>query len=147
MKNLPDTSTEQGQRGASVMLARLCGWDVSYGLIDSDQLWDGFAHDTLHITADTGEWCDNLYDPANMALAWRVLNWATTQSVTVKAQKGGGDDIWQEPWTTFIDDEINGKYEIYMMTPADAQRAWLDKILTLAIESGMIEATVRESWT
>jgi hypothetical protein len=82
----------------------------------------------------------NLYSAGYMMFAWMVLNWATTQCVTVKVQKGGGDDIWQEPWTTFIDDEINGKYEVYRMAPADAQRAWLDKILEMAIDAGMIEA-------
>lgn len=130
MSNLPDTTTKAGQREASVMLAALMG-ELKQCICGKPGCAIGKSDDWFIPRVK------NLYEPANMALAWRVLNWATTQSVTVKAQKGGGDDIWQEPWTTFIDDEINGKYEIYMMTPADAQRAWLDKILTLAIEAGM----------
>lgn len=72
----------------------------------------------------------NLYDPANMALAWRVLNWwydyiATTDNEAVDPEDGFFDvgklmhGVWAQP-------------------PADAQRAWLDKILTLAMAAGMV---------
>jgi hypothetical protein len=65
----------------------------------------------------------NLYDPANMALAWRVLNWAN-----------------QDETISQVDWHIYKKYfdELLEMPPADAQQAWLDKILTLAIEAGMV---------
>lgn len=143
MMNLPDTTTEQGQREASVMLARLCRWDVSYGLIDSDQSWDGFCHDTLTITTDTGEWCDNLYDPANMALAWRVLNWAMSEDMQFVGFVNYGNGWEHKPaeasshgFSELVEREVD-----FSLSPADAQRAWLDKILTLAIEAGMLEDT------
>lgn len=64
-----------------------------------------------------------LYDPDHMALAWRVLNWAD-----------GEMKLWDMffPWW---DEE----FEATALSPADAQRAWLDKILELAIEAGLVE--------
>ena len=69
--------------------------------------------------------CVDLYDPANMALAWRVLNWAAAHGITTQInvvyQYKKGD------WARMID-----------LSPADAQRAWLDYILRKAIEAGMV---------
>ena len=113
------------------MLAQLRGWDVSFGLIDSDQSWDGFAHDTLTITTEDGEWCDNLYNPAHMALAWRVLNWASNNMPGKTGQR-------QKLFRFIRGTETYGDKMIVSMPPTDAQRAWLDKILSLAIEAGMI---------
>ena len=68
----------------------------------------------------------DLYNPANMALAWRVLNWA-------KEQKDKG--VLDTPITYWW-----GDFEAWMkISPADAQRLWLDQILTLAIEAGLDE--------
>lgn len=71
--------------------------------------------------------CVDLYDPASMALAWRVLNWAASQGITTQIhviyQYKKGD------WARMID-----------LAPADAQRAWLDYILRKAIEAGMVES-------
>ena len=62
-----------------------------------------------------------------MALAWRVLNWAT--------------DI-DGPWTFAIakgDFELEGwLFSNPIWKKADAQRLWLDKILELAIEAGIV---------
>ena len=74
---------------------------------------------------NSGVLCVDLYDPANMALAWRVLNWAAAHGITTQInvvyQYKKGD------WARMID-----------LPPADAQRAWLDYILRKAIEAGMV---------
>lgn len=63
----------------------------------------------------------NLYDPENMALAWRVLNWVNYTPLS------GAWNVW------FYD-------QLWMwVPPADAQRKWLDKVLELAIEAGLVE--------
>lgn len=137
MIELPDTTTKQGQQKATVMLGRL----MPHIFIVHDN-----GESIREATDENGFafFGINLYHPKEMRLAWMVLNWAATQSVTVKAQKGGGDDIWQEPWKTFIDDEINGRYDMYSMSPAEAQRAWLDKILQLANEVGWLDAAAKK---
>ncbi len=68
-----------------------------------------------------------LYDEEFMADAWRVLNWWT-------------EDEADRPWAQWA--EFSGFWEDGFLTQlpaADAQRLWLDKILELAIEAGMIE--------
>ena len=111
-----DTSTEAGQREASVMLARLCGWEVEPD--DYGKMWIKCPGEPYATT--------NLYHPVFMFLAWLVLNWAN-------GMKFGGDttlDQWNW-WHNFIAD-------MRLLPPTAAQRAWLDKILTLAIEAGML---------
>ena len=77
----------------------------------------------LSMSGDGPEWeftTPNLYEvddddnPIHMPLAWRVLNWAETM---------------------FPPDYMLA----HGLPPADAQRLWLDKILELAIEAGIIE--------
>jgi hypothetical protein len=77
---------------------------------------------------DSERWTNNLYDPANMALAWRVLNWGISDP-------GFGHEVDAWLW-----DEGLG-YDIPNLPPTDAQRFWLDKILTLAIEAGIVEVS------
>lgn len=71
--------------------------------------------------------CGN--DPANMALAWRVGIWAgdnlPKQSVTAL------NDFWLRKDTY--------PYEVFMWYEPEAQRLWLDRILQLAIDEGMVE--------
>lgn len=69
----------------------------------------------------------NLYAPENMALAWRVLNWANGNQMIM--------DYWQE--TTYVEHEMFVYW--FVLTPQEAQTAWLDKILQLAIEAGVVE--------
>ena len=117
----------------SVALAKAMGWDIKpHGRNTLNMVWDIFD-DFGSVGIMLGKsW--NLYDPANMALAWRVLNWAN-KSVPFNS----GDDIWRqwEGWWDGLD--IKGEY------PADAQRLWLDKILELAIEAGIVEMS-EEFW-
>jgi hypothetical protein len=74
----------------------------------------------------------NLYHPTTMALAWRVLNWAWEHFEPY----GAWTNIMFE---AFYDAEIAPLWPT--LAPADAQRAWLDKILSLVIEAGLIEVT------
>ncbi len=125
--NIPDTTTEAGRVEASILLAELCGW------ITSDGLWHRYMppsgagacvnHAKGQEITTIFALCPTLYNPANMALAWRVLNWAFANFV----------DIWlEETFRAWVPNPL------YTLPPADAQRAWLDKILTLAIEAGML---------
>ena len=70
----------------------------------------------------------NLYYPANMALAWRVQLWAI-----------GGNDIWQE-YNHFCKENLthNSMIAPFWCFP-DAQRLWLDEILSMLIEAGLVE--------
>jgi hypothetical protein len=56
-----------------------------------------------------------------MALAWRVLNWAHETALC----RDYADGV--------------GKILHFWSSPAGAQRAWLDKILELALEAGLAE--------
>jgi hypothetical protein len=56
-----------------------------------------------------------------MPLAWRVLNWAHETALC----RDYADGV--------------GKILHFWSPSADAQRAWLDKILELAIEAGLVE--------
>lgn len=107
----------------SVMLARLCGWqwvnrlDMHQMIVDANgiMLCGGGFH-TL-----------NLYESHNMALAWRVLNWGAKKLYTV--------DEWANDIVFTTD---TSAYNLWDLPPADAQRLWLDKVLELAIEAGMV---------
>lgn len=64
----------------------------------------------------------DLYAPANMALAWRVLNWATDDSRSLIVWGHAGD-----------------VFNLAKLPPEEALATWLDAVLTLAIEAGMVE--------
>jgi len=107
----------------SVMLGKAMGWETFKGA-HTKRIFakiDGVQHD-----------CE-LYDPANMALAWRVLNWAWNHGYDM----GDGIAMW---WYAKADQNSTVEDTLLIdATPADAQRAWLDKILTLCIEAGLVE--------
>ena len=98
----------------TVMLARLCRWAIKS---DGSRTWVTCQDEPFSTT--------NLYQPIFMLLAWRVLNWAAANGITTEInvvyQYKKGD------WARMID-----------ISPADAQRAWLDYILRKAIEAGMV---------
>ena len=124
MTTVPDTTTEAGQREASVMLARLMG--------ELSECTCGTPACTVGMRIDSGNgWfvpkVNNLYDPANMPKAWHALNWAN------KTKFGGETTLDQWSWWhNFVAD-------MRLLPPAAAQRAWLDKILSLAIQAGMVQ--------
>ncbi len=138
MTQLPDTTTEAGQREASVMLARMCGWVYQHdGITGSwytgnDVLADTtLLYDEWQRTRQGYDVIDlNLYAPANMALAWRVLNWAMNTNPDM------GVSLLLDVYR--LDSFECGFVDLPRLKPADAQRAWLDKILTLADSAGML---------
>ena len=117
---LPESTIDK-----SVLLAKAMGWEFTQDAIIPWQ--DGEEHVLVDLPLD-------LYAPENMALAWRVLNWADTilwyhsEPNVFKWSKG---DVFQEWWDMKT---------IFGLPPAEAQAAWLDKILELAIEAGLVEA-------
>ena len=106
----------------SVMLAKAMGWEKD----TYHRVWVDNTAEEVHRTSSF-----NLYDPANMALAWRVLNWCH-------------EEMYSNQWLEFSN-WWNGYYStpdslhFWGLSPADAQRLWLDKILELAIEAGLAE--------
>lgn len=66
-------------------------------------------------------------DPHLMPMAWRVLNLAEGL-----AQSDTRSDFYSG-WMVFLPEML------FTLKPAEAQAAWLDKILSLAIEAVMVE--------
>ena len=96
----------------------------------SDEQKTAVLAELVNMTPDvmnSGVLCVDLYDPANMALAWRVLSWAEIES-----GKNTRCDF-HFGWMEFLPESL------FECPPADAQRTWLDMILSLAIEAGMVE--------
>ena len=112
----------------SVALARVMAWKIHpvigqhiihrfiHNVIVGDEIIGNMLGDVL-----------DLYDPANMALAWRVLNWAIETDLRIVEYDKSAPIAW----------EIYKGAQVFTLPPADAQRAWLDKILELAIEAGL----------
>ena len=131
----------------SVKLARLCGWEMDYrpnpngpGLARLLDTGGNVLRQVEFGYPAAYPSTPNLYDPANMALAWRVLNWALQQN---QPTRGDLDDLWKMPfgdelfaYVAAISPRDDG-LSIFELPPAEAQRAWLDKILELA-EAGMV---------
>lgn len=127
MIELPDTSMEQGQREASVLIARMCGWlttDVTFhNYFPPNGKGASVNHRRGHNDSEIFGLCPTLYNPVNMALAWRVLNWVASLDAPYTLRLM---NIWSfEEWAK--------------LPPSEAVRAWLDKILELANESGMLD--------
>lgn len=120
---------EMSEQEKSVMLARLVGWEVNQNNSPVGQIFIYYDRPRSNAIA-------NLYDTANMALAWRVLNWfwafckplETPQQVTMWDGYHADLILWMIDYGSSYED----------MPPAEAQAAWLDKILELAIEAGMV---------
>lgn len=120
---------------ASVMLAKLMGLtpllfsDMCHFHRDGEEFVSVYPHGWYHRMPVDEAWVffPNLYIPVNMALAWRVLNWATMEPTAQLAQVAR--------W--FL---IGGGMSLL---PTQAQRAWLDKIISLAIEAGMVDAAAK----
>ena len=130
--------SEMSDQEKSVMLARLCGWTLVRrewkGALKLG--WHNNENELLAspCSVDLSLWgedlesmtCPNLYYPTNMALAWRVSNF-------IYSEFFNGED-WCDGYFTWWHE-----VDWYKYTPAAAQRAWLDKILELAIEAGMVK--------
>jgi hypothetical protein len=116
-----DEMTDQEK---SVALARAMGWGVSY------EGRFGIESDVIHVIDEDGYHSSTIDLYAGpMETAWRVLNWAE------------GQDFWHRHFRTGSESDSLAPFEwavIRRKPPADAQRAWLDKVLELAIEAGLI---------
>lgn len=123
----------------SKTLALLMNWkhDDAGLLIDEngETVWGSAVGGCTYVN---GTYLD-FYDPAEMSYAWRVLNWASKQTVTVRAQKGGGEVSWEAPWTEFIQDAMWSDLELFEQPPEMAQAAWLDAVLWMANYCGMLK--------
>lgn len=109
---------EMSEQEKSIKLAKLCGWEISE-VDEQMRVW---------IKAEDCPYSiKNLYKEEVMFLAWRVLNWANENQCIL--------DYWQET-TCFEHEMFVGWFEL---TPINAQKRWLDKILKIAIEAGLVE--------
>lgn len=134
---MPDNLTDEQK---SMMLAKAMEWyvesngagDIVY--LDSNGLV--IVGDFTYFDLATAP---NLYDPANMALAWRVLNWAMTLPEIERPMKNWLGDNWRK-----TDQDNNtifapGWWFLASLAPQDAIREILDAVLELAIEAGIAE--------
>jgi hypothetical protein len=116
----------------SVLLVKVMGkyedvavLQVVDALVDGDRK-DYWKHNGIV------EQIPDLYNPAYMAKAWRVLNWAWLQTKTLHEKRA-------EEWIAKIDQVLMD----YWCEGGDrAQRAWLDKIVELCIEAGSIKESM-----
>ena len=111
---------EMSEEEKSVALSVLMGWRWISRLDDSQHVIDADG-----VILNAGRYM-NLYTSENMVLAWRALNWAWLHSPI-------HEDIsswWYE----------RGTHDYLPAISQDkAQAAWLDKILELAIETGLVQ--------
>lgn len=127
---LPDTTTEQGQREASVMLARLCGWltkDNAFynysppnGKGASANHKKGYSAVDIFRPIPNGASCPTLYHPDNMALALRCIRWGMENSAEF--------------------DEFVGTDAYRILRLETGINDALDEILKLSIEAGLVAA-------
>ena len=100
------------------MLARVAELEIEYSPI----VLMGYSAAGYTAQEQLEKIVPNLYDPANMALAWRCHLWACNNQFNT--------NTW--PYLGWFEDNSIFEYE-------DAQRRWLDKVLELAIEAGVVE--------
>lgn len=125
-----EAMTEQEK---SVILARLCGWLKTdeyfysyfppFGQGVSVNRTKGYVETDIFDTKKL-HGCRTLYHVLSMPLAWYVLNWAMSNL---------DKEDYDYQMSRFIEFS-----EFETMPPQEAQRLWLDKILNLALETGMI---------
>ena len=129
---LPESLRGEGkEREKSLILAKAMGWefesDCPRGFIPTLMDSEFQPVELPCPDEDYGQGYPDLYHPRNMALAWRGLGWWSSV-VDI-----GDDDIYFQ-WRGWVDsvlvDDFLGKSE--------AQAAWLDKVLELAIAAGLV---------
>ena len=116
----------------TVILAMAMGWKKAEPSATVMELFYGKI--AQHMPAEVwqtsdGSWIPfglpNFYDESQMALAWRALNWAI-------------ENLPKFMRTIEENFLCIGVLPYFGITPETAQRAWLDRILSLAIEAGMV---------
>jgi hypothetical protein len=120
--------SEMSDQEKSVMLARVCGWFVE-DMGDYQNVFERGGRMSPKIMSINP--LHNLYTPDNMQASWRVLNWAATQY-----DNEFGEQLIN--WFYSLNSEMGDEIDWIVMRPAEAQRTWLDKILELAIEAGLV---------
>lgn len=104
----------------SALLAKAMGWKKL-------DIYGGWVRPEQANPAPYGRPLPDFYDPANMALAWKVLNWAYLQQVEPFRKS------FKSWW------EWNMPHWLLTWGPEEAQAQWLDKVLGLAIDTGLVE--------
>lgn len=118
MKPFEELSDEQ----KSWLLAKAAGWQYCPPF---DWL-DATGSNYLFSIKNRHEF--DLYSPYLMDAAWRILNWWQWR----KSEEGGG-----LPEKLFF--AAFGDFEIWMSLPPElARRKWLDKILKMCIDAGLV---------
>ena len=102
----------------SVLLAKAMGADWKY--FHNDEIDEWLILDSENVVIGYG----NLYDPANMALAWRVLNWAHKQF------PGHGIN----PITKMY----QGFHEAVFLPADKVIEVWLDETINILVEAEII---------
>ena len=137
-----------GDLDKSVVLSKLCGWlyletrqengkQSEYVICNypgQSQPW-GIQKEAYSESLNGNAWqrmTKNLYSQENMALAWRVLNWAT-KNLDDKFPNWYDDSsgTYGYPITSFVE-----RSEFETWPPEKAQRAWLDLTLEFATKAG-----------
>lgn len=99
----------------------------------------GMEYHHLYCPADkpVDKWnfIPDLYSPANMALAWRVLNWAYFNP--------GEKRVFHNKFMRWVD--IRGWNTLISFDPSSAQRIWLDKVVEVALDTGMAVTPLSET--
>jgi hypothetical protein len=112
----------------TMMFVRGCGWRVNIDGYVFDEK-DLELYNPWHLEPYDDEQKNivlDLYDKSNMALAWRVLNWAT-------AHNDADDNVFN------VFSQFNNWWGLFQIPAEDAVRLFLDEILILAIESGRVK--------
>jgi len=102
-------------------------------LSDNEKSWMLIRAANLSIRFDhepIGPPDDLLYNERYMHEAWRVLNWATEHEQNLRVIENGKSKPLA--WVIYMT-------EFMLLPPADAQRLWLDTVLEMAIEAGLVE--------
>ena len=113
----------------SALLAMVMDWSIIQSEVHPETYYFAPTEDDDHIDdfyvcyADSGM-------PVNMGYSWLVLNWAMLNHDIGNAISNWW---WNSPSAS----------DLPTLSPADAQRLWLDKVLALAIEAGKIKV---EDW-
>ena len=127
----------------SLALAKLCGWVKQEGIawaFHPSGLGNYYSHLATLLNYKPEHITPNLYDPANMALAWLVLNWAMeqTEPMVIRTSRWAPEPFPVD-FGSEVDYWLSEKVDIARKPPAEAQRAWLDEIVELAIEAGLVK--------
>ena len=115
----------------SNVICKLCGWSIvefmqyhDYRLMDANDNEIASFPDWYQTDGDMPD----LYNPVNMALAWRVLNWRVSIRFFDNAMAEAEEKVTFNRLLLSTQD----------LTPEKAIREWMDAIYALAIQARLI---------